>query len=241
MKKEYNFSSIKESLETDKMLNSSINKYNMPEFYGYGNFSEFNEMAAKKFNREFSNEITEISTINIINDVTGYAPNVVNYINGEPEDMYNFEFTENVNYHELNFYISLSWKITAEEIKKQGQILAKYLQDNTSNRDKFKISFFGNFKDSFLLSDKKKKMEDKRLELEIIVADYDDYITDNIFNTICSPCFFRLYMLNLCSFAYGYNYKALNGYPEPFETAKEKNGSLLDFMNMEKELNKITL
>jgi hypothetical protein len=240
MKKEYNFSSIKESLETEKMLNSSINKRKSPDFYGYDNFAEFNEVASKKFNREFSNEISEISTINIINDVTGYAPNIVNFINGEPEDMYNFSFTENVNYHELNFYISLSWRVTAKEIAKQGQILAKYLQDNTSNKDKFKITFFGNFMDCYI-EQTDKRMADKRLELEIIVADYDDYITDNIFNTICSPCFFRLYMYNLISLAYGYDSNMLNGSPEAFETAKEKNTTLMDFMNMEYELNQIIL
>jgi hypothetical protein len=240
MIKEYNFSSIKASIETEKMINSSIDKVSNLDFYGYDNFQDFTEMVGKKFERNQSNQSNTFDAANVKNDICGFSPNVPMYINGEPENMYNFDISEDANYHELNLYISLSWKVTSEEIEKQGQILAKFLQDKTSNKDKFKITFFGNYNSPNLLTTKK-KMKDNRLELSVIVANYDDYITDNIFNTICSPCFFRLYMLNLISLSYGYDSRTLNGHPESFEEAKKSNNTLMDFMNMDTELNKITL
>ena len=240
MKNEYRFSDIKKHLETTEMLKSSINKKKETTFYGFESFGELTKEVGKPFLRPFSNLESSINPAMIKNDICGFAPNIPKFLNGEPECMYNFETKENTNYHELNFYISMSWSVNASEIKKNGLILAKYLQENTSPKDKFKITFHSMSYDIYKVGTGR-KVKDSKLDLSIVVSDFNDYLTDNLLNLICSPAFYRLYILNAQSYAYGRKKRELNAYPASFAKCKIKypDLELMNFMDLSNELKEI--
>jgi hypothetical protein len=241
VKKSISLSNLRAKVETKQFLSSSINKPKRDDFYGFGSFDKLKKEMSIPFEQIESNYLNDSSNT-ISNSIAGFAPNVPAYLNGEPECMYNFEFTETANYHELNFYISLPWDVKSGEIREQGKELAEYLRKNTSPKDKFKISFFGFFENLKEL-DTRLSHKITEIDLEIIVCDYDDYMTNDILNLICTSAMFRFYMLNSLSYFQGIKKHNTNGNPIPFNDAisKRKELKLMDFMNIETELNKIEL
>lgn len=237
MQVNYNFNEVAILSNKQTYINSlpSFNK----SFYGANSFEDMQKELNKPFVLSGKNEAPQITSFNTCLDVYGFAPNVAAYLNNEPENMYNFESSEAPNLIELNIYISLPYSIDAAAIAKQGQILAKFLSENTTAKDRFKVTFYNNSTgNNFLNSKKLANIEN--LELVIELCNYNDYITDYLLNLICSPGFYRYYILSCRNFANGFNDFKLNGYPVIFNNLPTGH-NYLDFMNMQTELNKIKI
>jgi hypothetical protein len=233
MKLNFKLSDLRKLIETPEYLKSSIDE-NRKDYYGYSNFAELETETAKPFETNGVNNETQISS-NIYNSVCGFAPNVPAYLNGEPESMYNFETTTEVNYHELDFYICLGWNVTSNEIKRNGKILADYLKSNTSAADKFKITFHFDIQALDNERTNTKVKDGKYVQTTLEITDFDDYVTEEILNLVCSPALFRLYMIGSLSVGLGETEAVMNGNAVSFDRSKsgKQNSNMIDFMNMQ--------
>lgn len=206
-------------------------------------FDSFNEMQAAFKSFEFAGDVNPANQTNFDTapDVCGYAPNVPAYLNSEPLTMFNFDHTITNNLIELNIYIALDYKIEAAEIAKQGQILSNFLALNTTAKDRFKITFISNLTGSsydYNKNIKEKHILKNRLEREITVCDFSDYITPELLTIICSPAFYRFYILGATDYFNNFTVKHCNGYPVTYSYLDNKE-DYINFMDMANELKKI--
>jgi hypothetical protein len=124
----------------------------------------------------------------MVPDVAGSVVNIDAYIQGQPENMFNFVYSESNIVQDLNLYLSVSYSVTANEIQEAAQRVKKYIESKPAN-----VSLNINLRSDYRLS----YSTDKKVKSIIInVARADDYLTDQVVNLLGHVMFFRYFICN---------------------------------------------
>ena len=175
-------------------------------------------------------------TNNLVQDIAGFYPLVPDYLAGRPDCMLNFETDTKVNYYDLPLYISLPYDVAANEIKRNGEQLKQYISNFAKPSDRFRITVTNRAENLHELGDESNKFG--HIEMKIQLTDFNDYITPEIWNMICSPALYRYYVMRGRSMKYQDKLKrpcnSLNGTPiRHFELPQADRSKYIDFMNMQ--------
>jgi hypothetical protein len=163
-------------------------------FHGFADVSEIDDI----LNKEVVNS-TEVlqhnRTFDMISDVSGSVVNIDAYLNGEPEDMYNFVSSESNIVEDLNIYISLSWKVPVQDIAAAAARIKAYVESRPSNVS-LNINIRTDYKEVDYKGRKRTRYVGSQLYSMIInVASADDYLTPQVVNLIGHPIFYRWVIL----------------------------------------------
>ena len=240
----YNFQDLRTLAESE----SNTKDLTMTEnFDGFNSIQSMLESFKQDLNLNGQNSFLSQTSHNVFNDVAGFAPNVPAYLNNEPLSMFNFETTAVNKLIELNIYVCYSYKITFNQIKKQADILANFLKQNSTGETRFKVCFKSNFKgivlQNFYKGQKKPSLKCTSLNTTVTVCEYNDYITNEILNVISSAAMFRFYLLSSIAINNDLPSINVNGYPVMFSGLSQSDqATFIDFNNMETELrNKVKI
>lgn len=224
-----NFKDVRKFAESDTYKNS-VNF--QTSFEGFASF----QLMQDHFNtfKFLNNPLINQVNLNTCPDICGFMPNVPAYLNNEPQDMFNFEQSEQVNLIELNLYISLPSTVNAKEIDKNGKILAAWLAKNTTAKDRFKINLCGQTTKIWQLG-KKGKTTLPGQKIKINLCDFNDYITPDILAMLCSPAAYRYYYFAGRNMLMNKKVECYAGAPVHFNDLPDSD-NFINFMNMEHEL-----
>ncbi len=189
-------------------LRDLIGRY---DFYGVYDYAELLELETKPLQYRNPNVIHS-NKFETVSDVCGSMVNIDAYLNGEPEDMFNFEYSDSNIVKDLNLYISLPWTVTAQSIERASKKVYEYIINKPANVY-FNVSITLKFHYS-----KSKNIK----EIKVILSDSDSYITDHCVNMLSTPLFFRWLIIN-------YTITKQNWYPEPMPT----NRDFINFMDFD--------
>lgn len=181
------------------------------EFHGISTYQQLVELETKPLQYKNPN-VVHSNQFETVADVCGSMVNMDAYLNGEPEDMFNFEYSDSNIVKDLNLYISLPWTVTAQSIERAAKKVYEYIINKPANVY-FNVSITLKFK--YLNSGNKK-------ELKLILSDSDSYITDHCINMLSTPLFFRWLMIN-------YTITKQNWRIEPMPTDRD----LISFMDFD--------
>jgi len=166
-------------------------------FHGFADVSEIDSI----LNKEVINS-TEVlqhnRTFDMISDVSGSVVNIDAYLNGEPEDMYNFVSSESNIVEDLNIYISLSWKVPVQDIAAAAQRIKAYVESRPANVS-LNINIRTDYRKVWYVG-KTQSLKNRRVGVDkhtllLNVASADDYLTPQVINLIGHPIFYRWVIL----------------------------------------------
>ena len=191
--------------------NSGIRDNYRYEFHGISTYQQLIDMETKPLTYRNPNIIYS-NKFETVPDVCGSMVNMDAYLNGEPEDMYNFVYSDSNIVKDLNLYISLPWTVTAQSIERAAKKVYEYIINKPANVY-FNVSITLKFKYSNSGNEK---------ELKLILSDSDSYITDHCINMLSTPLFFRWLLIN-------YTITKQNWYIQPMPT----NRDFINFMDFD--------
>lgn len=182
-------------------------------FHGISTYQQLIDMETKQ--TEYKNPmVIHTNNFETVADVAGSMVNMDAFLNGEPEDMYNFVYSDSNIVKDLNLFISLGWQVDSEDIRRASERIYKYILNKPANVY-FNVTITTIFK--YMNSGKVR-------ELKVILSDSDSYMTDHCLNMLGSPVFFRWLMVN-------YVITKQNALIQPMPT----NRDLIDFMTFDLE------
>lgn len=155
------------------------------DFHGFSTYQNLIDMETKPLSYSNPNVIHS-NKFETVSDVCGSMVNMGAYLNGEPEDMFNFEYSDSNIVKDLNLYISLPWMVRADDIAAAAKKVYEYIINKPSN-----VYFNVSLTTSFKYSNSSNKKE-----IKIILSDSDNYITDHCVNMLGSPALFRWLIIN---------------------------------------------
>jgi hypothetical protein len=196
----FNLWDLTNMVRSPQFIESNKDRYNghaleTPDigFHGFSSVSEIDDI----LNKEVINS-TEVlqhqKTFDMVSDVSGSVVNIDAYLNGEPEDMYNFVSSESNIVEDLNIYISLSWKVPVQDIAAAAARIKAYVESRPANvslninirTDYRKVWYVGRTQ-----SLKNRRVGVDKHTLLLNVASADDYLTPQVINLIGHPIFYR--------------------------------------------------
>ena len=193
----FNLWDLANMVRSPQFIESNKDRYNghvliRPDvsFHGFADVSEIDAI----LNKEVINS-TEVlqhqKTFDMVSDVSGSVVNIDAYLNGEPEDMYNFVSSESNIVEDLNIYISLSWKVPVHEIAEAAKRIKSYIESRPAN-----VSLNINIRTDYRTVEYKGRKQTRYVgkdlySMLINVASADDYLTDQVINLIGHPMFYR--------------------------------------------------
>ena len=177
-----------------------------PHFHGFESIDDIDSI----LNAEVQNNgeyITNNRTFDMVPDVCGAIVNMDAYIQGQPEDMYNFVSSDSNIVEDLNLYISLPYMVRAADIAAAAQRIKSYVESRPAN-----VSININIRTDYKTYDDSKRIkEGKKVNTILInVCNADDYLTPQVINLIGHPMFYRWVILS-----YQFNKHNCNSIPQP--------------------------
>jgi hypothetical protein len=145
-------------------------------------------------NREVQHNDSFISNnrvFDMVPDVCGSVVNMDAYIQGQPEDMYNFVSSESNIVEDLNLYYAIPARVPVQQIAEAAQRLKEYIEQRPAN-----VSFNINIRSDYKGMTATGAISKKEHSTQILVASADDYLTNQVINLLGSPMFFRYFLLH---------------------------------------------
>lgn len=201
----YNYAKV---TKYGKGLRDLIGRY---DFYGVYDYAEVLELETKPLTYSNPN-IIHSNKFETVPDVSGSMVNMDAYLNGEPEDMFNFEYSDSNIVKDLNLYISLDFTVKSSRIAAAAEKVYNYVINKPANVY-FNVSITFNF--CYANSNHVKS-------IKLILSDSDSYMTDHCVNMLGTPLFFRWLLIR-------YVLTKKNGYPEQMP----KNRDFINFMDFD--------
>lgn len=192
------FEDLKQIVNSEEFNNKHDGKWNFTEFnpkdgkfdrsfFGFTSKKELKSIEDRPLN--FANgEKLNSNQYELRSSFSGSMVNLDAYLNGEPEDMYEFEDTNSNIVKDLRLFISMSGSIEAKQIETAAKKVLKYIEEKPANVF-FNVS---------LISSGTYTNTGKHSKLEVILSDSDSYITNEVINLLCSPAMYRYYILKYC-------------------------------------------
>lgn len=180
-------------------------------FHGITTYQQLIDMETKQTPYK-NNNVIHTNNFETVPDVSGSMVNMEAYLNGEPEDMYNFVYNDSNIVKDINLFISLGWQVDSEDIRRASERIYNYILNKPAN-----VYFNVNITTVF-----KYKDSGRVRKLKVILSDSDSYMTDHCLNMLGSPVFFRWLMV-------GYVITKQNAYVQPMPT----NRDLINFMDFD--------
>jgi hypothetical protein len=196
----FNLWDLTNMVRSPQFIESNKGRYHghaleMPDigFHGFADVSEIDTI----LNKEVINS-TEVlqhqKTFDMVSDVSGSVVNIDAYLNGEPEDMYNFVSSESNIVEDLNIYISLSWKVPVQDIAAAAARIKAYVESRPANVS-LNINIRTDYRKVWYVG-KTQSLKNRRVGVDkhtliLNVASADDYLTSQVINLIGHPIFYR--------------------------------------------------
>lgn len=181
------------------------------EFHGISAYQKIIDMETAPLTYRNPNVIHS-NKFETVSDVCGSMVNMDAYLNGEPEDMYNFVYSDSNIVKDINLYISLPWNVEAYQIERAAKRIYNYILNKPANVY-FNVS---------ITTKVKYQNSGNKKEIKIILSDSDSYMTDHCLNMLGSPAFFRWLIIN-------YTITKQNCYIQPMPEDRD----LISFMDFD--------
>lgn len=193
----FNLWDIINLVRSPKWQKDAARKYNGGQVYtpsarftGLSSLEEIDEILNREVTQ--SNEVLQHNrTFDMVSDVCGSVVNMDAFIQGQPEDMYNFVSSESNIVEDLNIFISISADTPVSFIQRAANNIKEYIESRPSN-----VSFNINLRsDGHQYNDKTRKRFGVFHTLIVRVASADDYLTPQVINLLGHPMFYRYFIL----------------------------------------------
>lgn len=187
-------------VKSQKFQREAIKRYNgyavtnpRFEFTGLKSIDDIDNIlnAEVKQNADFK---TNERVFDMVPDVCGSVVNLDAYLQGQPEDMFNFVSSDANIVEDLNLWICMAASVKVVDIAAAAQRLKSYVENRPSN-----VSFNINVRSDYKPYDDRPRVKNRVgtdvYSLRILVASAEDYLTPQVINLLGHPMFYRYFML----------------------------------------------
>lgn len=156
-------------------------------FVGFSNLDEIERILNKEVTKN-GDFLQNNRTFDMVPDVCGSVVNMDAFIQGQPEDMYNFVSSESNIVQDLNLYYAINGAVPVQHISDAAKRVKEYIESKPAN-----VSFNIKVRSDYKMYGGRDK---KSYSLNLLVASAEDYLTDQVVNLLGHPMFFRYFMLH---------------------------------------------